>query len=439
MSESDISSLTAAGEALSRYEGPGTPWIHVRPKTAEQLSSLLREASEAGIGVIASRPGALPTRSLKGPLTFLDLSALASVREHCLDDQVITVEGGMSMQELDLILAKHRQWWPAFACYGESTIADVINYGEGGCLEHGFGGPRDLVLGLSVALASGEIIKCGGKVVKNVTGYDLQKLFVGSRGWLGVILEASLRLFARPQAARSLAWTVDEPGHLLEAAGKLLRSGLPLSCLELADARLWNKIKNRQGTPASDSKETILPERCGFGVLLIQVHGQEAAVGEVVERAQLLLGDLLEPATVLPDLFADRVWSDLSACLVGRLSPPCPADSGAVVEICLPAGRLEELWQFFGQEGRNLSWQARPGRGRLKVMVDGAPAMLDLLQLLQSCALRWAEPLVVAYCDDDFDFRVDTLPVQDEQGRALKQQIKERFDPKRCLNPLVSL
>ncbi len=154
-------------------------WAHVRVESQADVARLLSECSEKQIFVSAANRGKLPAK-VRGSadsstqVVFLDLAALAKVREHFPSDQVISVETGMMLSTLDALLQKSGQWWPV-SLDPNRTIYDVIASGDGGVLEHGFGGPRRLVLGLEVALTNGNVIKTGGKVVKNVTGYDMTK------------------------------------------------------------------------------------------------------------------------------------------------------------------------------------------------------------------------------------------------------------------------
>ena len=159
------------------------------------------------------------------------------------------------------------------------TVADVLDYGAGGALEHRFGGPRELVLGSRVILADGSAIRCGGRVVKNVTGYDLGKLFIGSHGWLGICIRAFLRLYALPPTAKTLVWqfrgAVDD---MFAAADVLNRSGLPLSCLEMTTGKALS------GLPAS-SKLNGLPGN----FLIAQIYGLAEVVSDVATSAQALV------------------------------------------------------------------------------------------------------------------------------------------------------
>src|SRR5438874_1682569 len=150
----------------------GITSAHVCPDTLDDIASFVQQASSKGTAIVPAPMRPAPAAFTGSSVAFIDLKSQNKVLEHSKEDQVISVQAGMRLAELEQILGKHRQWWPVTSRDKDLTIGDLINYGQGGCLEHQFGGPRELVLGLTVILASGDVIRCGGKVVKNVTGYD---------------------------------------------------------------------------------------------------------------------------------------------------------------------------------------------------------------------------------------------------------------------------
>ncbi len=123
------------------------------------------------------------------------LTALSRVVEHAPEDLTVVVEAGVNLGALQKILATRGQWLPIDPPRPESTtIAEILNANASGPRRFGYGTVRDYLIGIKVALADGRVIKAGGKVVKNVAGYDLCKLFVGSQGSLGLIVEATFKL-----------------------------------------------------------------------------------------------------------------------------------------------------------------------------------------------------------------------------------------------------
>src|SRR5262245_30076761 len=125
----------------------------------------------------------------------VDLSALNHVVEHAPQDLTVTVEAGITLLALQSELRKRAQWLPVDPPLAERlTIRELLEENASGPRRFGWGTIRDYLLGIKVTLADGRIIKSGGRVVKNVAGYDLAKLFVGSRGTLGVVAEATFKL-----------------------------------------------------------------------------------------------------------------------------------------------------------------------------------------------------------------------------------------------------
>lgn len=160
-----------------------------------------------------------------------DLTAerLNRVLEHEAGDLTCTVEAGIRLSALQRALAAHGQRL-SLDPPGDPTIGAMLAGNRSGPLRHRFGAPRDLVLGVTLVLGDGAIVNAGGKVVKNVAGYDLARLVCGSEGRLAFIARASLRLHPLPKAARTL---VAEPYDVPGAVALLLRSQLQPSALDV--------------------------------------------------------------------------------------------------------------------------------------------------------------------------------------------------------------
>ncbi len=134
------------------------------------------------------------------PITSVDLHAFQRVVEYHPADMTITAEAGLTLGALQKHLSAHGQWLPLDPPdAGRWTLAQVLNTNASGPRRFGYGTIREHLIGLKVVLADGRVIKSGGKVVKNVAGYDLQKLFVGSGGSLGVMVEVTFKVRPMPQ------------------------------------------------------------------------------------------------------------------------------------------------------------------------------------------------------------------------------------------------
>ena len=133
----------------------------------------------------------------------VDLSAFRRVVEYHPEDMTVTVETGMTWPELQAHLGEHDQWLPIDPPLAEFwTVRDVLNHALTGPRRCGYGLVRDWALGLKIVMADGEVIHTGGKVVKNVAGYDLTKLFIGAGGSLGIIVEATFKVLPKPEAEK---------------------------------------------------------------------------------------------------------------------------------------------------------------------------------------------------------------------------------------------
>jgi glycolate oxidase FAD binding subunit len=159
----------------------------------------------------------------------LTTDGLDRILEHEAGDLTCTVEAGVRLSALQKALAEHGQRL-SLDPPGDPTVGALLAKNLSGPLRHRFGAPRDLVLGVTLVLADGTIANAGGKVVKNVAGYDLARLVCGSEGRLALIARASLRLHPLPKAARTLAVETDDAPTFVAL---LLRSQLQPSALDV--------------------------------------------------------------------------------------------------------------------------------------------------------------------------------------------------------------
>lgn len=135
----------------------------------------------------------------------LSMARINRVLQHAVDDFTVTVEAGLPLSQLQLVLAEKGQWLPLDPpVAGPSSIGGLVARGLSGRLQHHYRGLRDQLLGLSLLRSDGTAAKAGGRVVKNVAGFDLMRLFAGSWGSLGLISEITLRTMPLPQARRLL-------------------------------------------------------------------------------------------------------------------------------------------------------------------------------------------------------------------------------------------
>lgn len=168
-----------------------------RPSTIQEAADVIREATSIiPWGGGTGQDYGAPPRKVG---TVLDLSGLDRVVAHEYADMTITVEAGITLAALQAQLAKHNQFLPLDPPDAETaTVGGILATNAFGPLRLGYGTARDWLIGLKVIDAQGRLIKGGGKVVKNVTGYDLPKLHIGALGTLGVIVEATFKVSPKP-------------------------------------------------------------------------------------------------------------------------------------------------------------------------------------------------------------------------------------------------
>src|SRR5438874_4728249 len=204
---------TTPSDAVSAVQ----PQLVLEPVNEQQLADALRIANEGGLAVILRGGG---TKLGWGNPTaradlILSTSRLNRVLEHAWADLTVTVEAGCTVQALQQTLAQHGQrlaidpLWPE-----KATVGGILSTNDSGALRLRFGALRDLIIGVTIALADSTLARSGGKVVKNVAGYDLPKLITGAFGTLGVITRAVFRLHPLPRRTRSFSIPAVNPDEV---------------------------------------------------------------------------------------------------------------------------------------------------------------------------------------------------------------------------------
>lgn len=173
------------------------------------------------------------------PVTTVDLSALAAVREHTPEDMTVTVEGGVNLAELQARLATRGQWLPIDPPHPDRvTIRELLADNLSGPRRCAFGTIREHLIGLEAVLPDGRIVHSGGKVVKNVAGYDLLKLFVGARDSLGIITAATFKLRPLPTVEQFASASFDTLAESLALVAAVQASALTPVALDLDNLQL---------------------------------------------------------------------------------------------------------------------------------------------------------------------------------------------------------
>ncbi|MEQ9337155.1 MAG: FAD-binding protein, partial [Miltoncostaeaceae bacterium] len=196
-----------------------------RPATREELADLLARASSDGDGLLVVGGGThTPPAPAGAPglrVARLETGALARLVDHTPADLTVTVEGGMPAGDLEALLAEHGQCWPQADIRPGATVGGVLAAGASGRSRLREGPVRDSLLEVVVATGDGRLVTGGGRTVKNVSGFDIPRMMVGSYGTLGVIVQATLKLWPRP-AARGWFHLPGPPAELMDRARDLV-------------------------------------------------------------------------------------------------------------------------------------------------------------------------------------------------------------------------
>src|SRR5712664_2270130 len=251
--------------------GGAQPKLVIDPGTESELAEVLRLSNDAGLAVIPRGGGTKlgwgnpPARAD----LILSTARLNEILEYAWADLTVTVEAGCTIQRLQETLAQHGQrlaldpLWPE-----KATVGGVLSTNDSGALRLRFGALRDLIIGATIALPDGTLASSGGKVVKNVAGYDLPKLVTGALGTLGVITRAVFRLHPLPRSKRACSITAANA----EEARRLIHA---IQNSKLAHTALQARFEN-EAAPLMD----ILLEGTEAGL-----DAQEAHLKELAELA----------------------------------------------------------------------------------------------------------------------------------------------------------
>ncbi|MBC7998502.1 MAG: FAD-binding oxidoreductase [Leptolyngbya sp.] len=387
--------------AISEYE------------TGEQLLSLLSGSDAQNMYLLPGHKRQLPQASkVSGRhIGFVSLSRQKEVIEYSAMDQVISLSLGLTLSEVAEIIAPNNQFLPLDAD-PDSTLFELINNGEGGSWEHSFGGTRDLVLGTSIILSSGETVRTGGKVVKNVTGYDTTKLIVGGRMYFGIPIAAHLRLFAKPEWLYIFTYECDSLLTLLDQAAVLMQSEIPLTSLDIK----------------SDDQENCM--------MVVELAGHKSVVNELSKA----LAKLTNPNLILASenyAFSDRAHGRASRGKHhqdSNIPPPLAVElSTSLSEMRLVLTLLTDTFN------KKFVVEIRPAAGRFSISFESESEQKLFLSSLETLCNEGHLDCVVARSDAHFERIIEHFSAnKGSSPRPIIEALKNKFDSRAILNPLVS-
>ncbi|HXF82211.1 MAG TPA: FAD-binding oxidoreductase [bacterium] len=387
------------------------PQVVCSPRDSAQIAAVLRLCGEAGAAVAPWGGGTMI--ALGNVPRRLDVvirtTALAALREHDAANLTATMEAGLTVAALQTQLAARGQFLPFDPPLPEqATVGGVVAAAANGPRRMFYGGVRDLVIGMKMVLADGAQIKAGGKVVKNVAGYDMCKLFTGSLGTLGVITEVTCKVMPLPEQAVTVAGR----GPLVSVFG--LVDALFASVLQpSAIAVLAPATAGATGLSAEASAVAVAVE--GF-VEAVQRHVRDISA---MARERGLALELLSGSD------HDRVWA------VIRDFPQ--AAHSAVIRLTVPLGAVAAAVEELQRAGWADRFVAHAGAGTIWVAVEVTRAA-GAFGTLGAIAASHRGHAVLTAAPPEAKGGLDIWGAA-PPGLEIMAEIKRRFDPQQLLNP----
>jgi glycolate oxidase FAD binding subunit len=380
----------------------------VEPLDAAGIASMLKWADDERLAVGIRGGGTKPawgTRAARVDVT-LSTRGLEEKIDHAAGDLVATVPAGATLDAVNDVLRRNRQWLPLDPPMSDrATIGGIVAANDSGPRRHRYGTPRDLVIGIEMALVDGRMAKAGGRVVKNVAGYDLSRLLCGSFGSLAVVTSATFKLVPVARASHTVVATVGDVRRLGELT--LAISDLPLnpSAIEL-EAPPCQLLVRFESTPAAAEEQAKtaanLCVRHGARAMILDVEDEQRTWDEHGSRFWKTPTTIVK-VSILPTDLADVLQAIADLCAASRVEHSVVGRAAlGVLLVALSSGDVGAEAQVIDGLRRRLA-----GRRGTVVIVSGSES-------LQARVDPWGE------IGDAFE---------------LMRALKAHFDPRGTLNP----
>lgn len=387
------------------------------PDTVAKLSQVMALAAENGWRVLTMGQGS--KLSWGGLATGIDVvvstARLNQVIDHAVGDFTVTVAPGLKVADLQKMLAAQGQFLavdPAFA--EQATVGGIVATADTGSLRQRYGGLRDMLIGVAFVRYDGKVAKAGGRVVKNVAGYDLMKLMTGAYGSLGILSELTFRLYPGQANSRTVILT-GETTAIEQAAAAVRLSGLTPIAFDILSASCLSQNLGCSAPPTGQAQLSIVA----------QFQGVAAGVDEQAARLQKIATTHSLSCQSLEGTADDDFWQRSSGLIkpdtvlakVGMRPSAIPAFL-TLLSAAVPAGQA----RLYGSSG--LGWMQLTAQddlaGKLKALRSHCEKNNGFLTLLQA-------PKSLKQAVEVWGYSGNALSVMGE--------IKRKFDPARSLSP----
>jgi glycolate oxidase FAD binding subunit len=403
--------FTKQKEITQNFASPDNPQCIVYPQNPLEIAAVIAYIHDNNGKILLCSGGSKISWGglVQNVDVVVSIERLNQVIEHAVGDLTVTVEAGTKLADLQAILAKSGQFLPLDPASPESaTIGGIIATADAGSLRQRYGGVRDLLLGITFVRADGQIAIAGGRVVKNVAGYDLMKLFTGSYGTLGAICQATLRVYPLPEASITVVLTGNVE-NLTQAAKTLRASALTPAKFDLLSPQLVTNLRLGEGMGLIASFSSLKESVKQQSVTLVEV-GKQLGLHSSIYTDK-------DEATLWQELQQQMRQTDIEqiTCKIGVL----PATA---VEVMLLLDKVSR--------GKSLI-HALSGLGVWRCPADTTVA--EILSVRSLCQSRGG---FLTILEAPIDCK-QQLDVWGYSGNSLElmRKIKYQFDPKNVLNP----
>jgi D-lactate dehydrogenase (cytochrome) len=419
------------------WHTPAAPDVVVFPLSTEEVSAVVHTAARHGAPVVPFGVGS----SLEGHVNALhggvsiDLSRMNRVLRVSADDLDATVEAGVTHRQLAKALANTgATFWVDPGA--DATIGGMAATRASGTTAVRYGTMRETVLGLTVVLPDGRVIKTGGRARKSAAGYDLTRLFIGSEGTLGVITEIIVRLHGYPEAISAAVCGFDSLEGAVRTVITTIQFGIPVARIELLD-EVQIDACNRYSNLAYELKPTLLFEFHGTSEAGVSDHAK--AVQEIAAEQG---GSNFQWATTTED--RARLWQARHNTLYAALALR-PGSKPWVTDVCVPISRLadcilETKQDLLGSRALGpLVGHVGDGNFHLNFVLDpNDPAQLAEVKALNARLVRRALAMG-GTCTGEHGIGMGKMGyLEEEHGEAavdVMRAIKRALDPDNRMNP----
>jgi glycolate oxidase FAD binding subunit len=397
------------------------PRLLVTPTSVDTLAQVVAHANQNALTLLARGGGShmnlgdLPEH-IDG---VVETNQLDRLLEHEGPDLTCHVQAGITLASLQKQLARQGQRLSLDPPNAEqSTIGGILASNASGPKRLRYGTARDLLIGLRVVQANGDIARSGGRVVKNVAGYDLNKLYIGSLGTLGIIVEANFKLHPLPSAERTLLLTYTNVEDAMHTVLAVIGSQLTPGALELIDTGAANDMSDFFGLHLPTSGYT----------LAVNFEGSNSTIDRQMHETRMLAR--LHNALMGEDLQAEeqqRFWQVVRQHMQGTLT--CKV---ALLPAMI-APYLQHLAHICRLHNLEAATVAHAGNGILYIELrpgDAVPRLIEAIAALRRNAQEMRGSLVIERCPIELKRRVS---IWGEPGAdfPMMQRLKQQFDPKR--------